>query len=218
MTRTTMVISLFVCALAFPAAAQDTFVHEGLRSSCEWMYDTRCAWRPVRRKPRVHEHVRTRTVYVPYRVKDRGEIELLRRGDGRYGYRSEVYIPRGLKAQDDIVDCNTHVFTAQSDPKLYRDAKAEAMRRWQGLVAAKCGEIWLDWRRARKVGDGITCWRASTGERSSDGKEGNHQRCEARGIARRGDKPGDADKLEDSVEEERDDREPVYLPPPPPRR
>lgn len=117
--------------------------------------------------------------------------------------------------------CLARLVKAQSDPKIFKDAKTEAVKRWQGAVAAKKGEVWLDWRNAKKLkGDqaGIVCWRSATGERTSDKGEGTHQRCEARGRPCRGDRPGDADKVSEDVGEDREDIEDgarVYIVPPP---
>lgn len=201
MTRS-LVAAAFLAFLATPASAQD--MDSLFKSSCEWKYGRTCEYRPKAR-----QRARVRTVYVPYRVHRPDEVY-------RYGGRLIDDYRRGAPVAEPI-DCGK-MYVAQSDPKTFRDAEAEAIRRWQGMVAAKCGEVYLDWRKAKKVGNGIVCWRASTGERATDGKEGRHQRCEARGIPRRGDRPGDADKLDDDRGED-DDTPPVAAAPPssPPR-
>lgn len=196
-----------VAALALSACsigrvrAQDSFVPTGLKSTCEWVHGERCVPRSERR--RVRERIVR--VPVPYRVYRPSDLPGLYgpRGERIAGWHRDM-VP-GTSGSRRAVDepCKTDprdFVTVLTDPKLVREARDEAIRRWQSYVQSKFGDVWMDWKRAKKRPDAMVCWLASTGERSTDGKHGRHEKCEARAMPCRGDLMRTRDAGEDGVD------------------
>lgn len=184
MLRTTMVTSLFVCALAFPVMAQDTFVPLGLKSSCEfWSGDVCVARRDVRRhRPRIV--VIPKTTYRPYRVVPEHLVPLHKREAEVRGWRREWEArdrDRHLRDRERFshlragARCWPVKIKAYSDEKVARDGKTEAIRRWSGMVRSELGELFMDFKNAADKSE--LCWQSSTGERLTDKVTGGNERC-----------------------------------------
>ena len=192
MKRAALTLALLALT-ACQSKAQDTFVPEGLRSTCEWLSGERCVPRSERRrvKPRIVHIPVTR----PYRVVPEHLVPLRRREAEVRGWRREWERrdrDRHLRERD---RCWPIRMEAQSDEKIARDAKLEAMRRWSGVVRAKLGELYMDWKNATDKRE--LCWQSSTGERALDKMTGailgGHERCMVEARPCRAERTKDSD-------------------------
>lgn len=189
MTRAAMITGLLVCAYviylllsAIAAMAQDTFVPAGLKSSCEfWSGETCVARREVRRvRPRIV--VIPKTTYKPYRVVPEHLVPLRSREAEVRGWRREWEArdrDRHLRERFSYLRpgarCWPVKVKAYSDEKVARDGKAEAIRRWSGMVRSELGELFMDYKNASDKSE--NCWQSSTGERLTDKVTGGNERC-----------------------------------------
>ena len=157
------------------AKAQDTYVPTGLKSSCEWMSGETCVPR-ARHRPRPRVVVIPKVTYKPYRVVPEHLVPLAPKREAEVrGWRREWERrdrDRHLRERD---RCWPVRMEAQSDEKIARDGKAEAIRRWSGVVRAKLGELYMDFKNA--VDKRELCWQSSTGERMTDKITGGNERC-----------------------------------------
>lgn len=67
--------------------------------------------------------------------------------------------------------CGCDPVIIKTGEHVWKDGKAESMKRWKGAVRADFGELWMNWRHA--VNKVEFCWGSGTGERSLD----RHVRC-----------------------------------------
>lgn len=185
MKRAALTIALLML-LAFTVQAQDTFVPAGLKSSCEfWSGETCVARREVRRvRPRIV--VIPKTTYRPYRVVPEHLVPL--------APRREVEV-RGWKHRDSWLRPGSRCWPvkvkAYSDEKVARDGRAEAIRRWSGMVRSELGELFMDFRHAIEKSE--QCWQSSTGERLTDKMTGGNERCMVEARPCRAEKTKDSD-------------------------
>jgi hypothetical protein len=70
-----------------------------------------------------------------------------------------------------IRHCACDPVIATTAEHVFKDAKAESMRRWKGQVRATLGELFHSWKHAIDKVD--LCWHSGTGERNVD----RHVRC-----------------------------------------
>lgn len=173
------VVGLLILS-ACEARAQDTFVPSGLKSSCEfWSGETCVARREVRR-------VRPRIVHVPvtrpYRVVPEHLVPLRSREAEVRGWRREWEErdrDRHLRERFSHLRAGARCWPvkvkAYSDEKVARDGKAEAIRRWSGMVRSELGELFMDYKNASDKSE--NCWQSSTGERLTDKVTGGNERC-----------------------------------------